>query len=256
MSRNQRSAQNLRMMVASALFMASAGTATAQFCPNGVCPPVTVTAPRVGGGTVVCYGSDCADMLRGMQEFSHFQAEVLAIPVDSPGAVDKSEFCNELKNKNPNGNSCPAGGPTVPRVPGYGISRDQYANTMANGCGDGSAAFVAANLMARVTVTGYTGDPNQPYPGLHLQDICNAHDACYAAQAGRGACDGAFDSALETRVNDLYTRGQDPHRNALNVARAYAAAVGLKGTSAYEKASADYRCAAWNASMDANQCPR
>jgi hypothetical protein len=191
-----------------------------------------------------------------MQQRNQFYMELQGLPIDDNVAVDPREFCGALKQQNPDPQSCPSGGTSVPLVPGFGISRETYAATRANGCGDGSLAFHALNLAARVTVPGYTGDPDAPYPGLNIRDICNAHDACYAAQDARSSCDEQFDVALQARVDQNYTPGGEPHRSASNVVRLYASAVGLKGQAPYDKAGAAHRCASWNADMEANQCPR
>ncbi len=226
--------------------------ATAQSCPNGVCPPVVVTAPRQGGGTVVCYGMDCAGILGQLSWQPPYLPNVDSLPEDT--GVDGEEFCDQLSDQRPDG--CEASGANVPWAPGINTSPEIYAAMYANGCGDGSLAFHAANLWAGQTIGGYTGNPDEPLPGLVIRDVCNLHDACYAGNGSKPACDAAFGSALEARLASQYVPGSAAYQFASDVVSAYSAAVGLLGTSAFENAASAYRCAVWNANMDANQCAR
>lgn len=248
--------RNTKVHLSLALALASVGgalplPAAAQSCPNGVCPPVVVTAPRIGGGTVLCYGMDCAGILSQLSWTPPPLNLNEATLVDDQ-AVDPEAFCEGLKGQRPE--DCSADGSGVPPAPGVNTSMPAFLALHANGCGDGSWQFEAANLAARFNVDGYTGNPDEPLPGLQIRDICNVHDACYAGGGDKPTCDANFGSALEERLRTQYVPDSAAYQYARNVMQAYSAAVGLFGTRAYENALNAYKCAVWNANMENNQC--
>jgi hypothetical protein len=228
--------------------------AAAQSCSNGVCPPVVVTAPRLGGGNVLCYGDACAGILSQLQFQGPHEVEQGALP-EEPG-VNGEAFCEELSKDENRPDDCAADGSDVPRVPGLNTSMPAFLTLHANGCGDGSWQFEAANIVAIVTVSGYTGNPDEPLPGLQIRDVCNAHDACYAGGGAKYFCDAQFGRDLEVALQSQYVVDSNAYLYARNVMAAYVSAVGLFGDRAYNNAKEAFECAVWNANMEANQCER
>lgn len=196
------------------------------------------------------------DILSQLWDVRNYELQLAGSPLQDQPPISRQDLCEALGQGNPDPGTCPNGGVDATRVPGLGTTFDNYANLYANGCGDDSATFQVANFIARFTVTGYTGDPNEPLVGFNIGGICNAHDACYAGQVGRSTCDNLFDEALTLQLSSQYVTGSEAFAYAGSVVRAYVGAVGLFGDNPYARATAVFRCAAWNASMDANQCPR
>jgi len=198
----------------------------------------------------------CVNIVAGMWDSINLENQLAGLPLQDQPPISRQALCSALAEANPDDDTCPNGGIDVPRVPGLGASFESYASLHANGCGDGSAAFQVANIFAGFQIAGYTGNPNEPLVGLNITHVCNAHDACFAGQAGFGECNVAFGIGLEATLQTQFVQGSTAYQNALSILNAYTAAVGLFGQDAYGRAGATYRCAAWNASMEANQCPR
>ncbi|HSX59955.1 MAG TPA: hypothetical protein VLF18_07130 [Tahibacter sp.] len=215
-----------------------------------VMPPVTVTAPTTGGGTVICSGNGCAMMLQMMQSQAYYELHDQMPPLgeESNTPIDRNTFCGNLRSQKPEG--CGASPPPAPLV---NISFDAFANSFGNGCGDGSWAGDIADLIAGTLVDHYSGDPNRPMSGINFTGACNVHDACYAGQGDRGGCDGGF----YTQLSGVCSAQSGEVRDICNgFAHAYSAAVSLGGQDAYDQAGQAYQCALWHDNMDDNSCPR
>lgn len=223
-----------------------AGAAQAQT----VLPPVVVTAPTTSGTNVICSGEGCAMMLQAMQSQAFFELHDYMPPIGEEGdtPINRTEFCNNLRGSKPSG--C---GSTSPPVPLVNISLAAYASTYGNGCGDGSWSGGIVDFIAGLLVEDYSGDPNEPMPGIHFQGACNNHDACYAGQGDRGGCDAAF----YTELSGLCNLQSGAVRDTCNgFAHAYSGAVGLGGQNAYNQAGQAYQCALWHNNMENNACPK
>lgn len=215
-----------------------------------VLPPVTVTAPTTSGGQVICRGNGCATMLQMMQSQAYYELHDQMPPLGEEGStpIDRNAFCNNLRQQKPD--DC---GSSPPPAPTVNISLEAYAASYGNGCGDGSWSGDIADFIAGAFVDHYSGNPDQPMPGINFNGACNTHDACYAGQGDRGGCDGAF----YTQLAGVCGQQSGQVRDICNgFAHAYSAAVSLGGQSAYDAAGAAYQCALWHDNMGDNACPR
>ncbi len=235
-----------------------AGAAVAQACTNNLCSTVQVTGSRVGGGTIVCRGSECAEVLFGLQSrvLELWDGEFPLDQADVP--VSKDEFCRSLKSSKPAG--CSTASNQAP-VPGLGISSGLYASMFSNGCGTGSTfeSLVAVSLETSGLVNNFSGDRNAPIasqPTFSFRNDCNAHDACYAGQLGQSQCDSAFASDMLNSCSAAFGAYSSDAASCQAFARLYSGLVGSLGHHAYTASEARMACSLWNQNMNANACPK
>lgn len=209
-----------------------------------VMPEVVVRANTVDGGQVSCYSFTCAGLVTQMQ--FDWQLEHATLPADDV-ALDKTLFCNKLKQLRPAGCSSAQ----APSAPIY----DPL--WQGNGCGPVSVPNWARNLtsVALNNVSpNYSGDLDAPFPGVSFLGACNAHDRCYATDMNRLGCDDIFNANMNNACSDS-TSG-----NALTICTSFAAtyftAVVQFGQSAYNEAQKVQQCAAWHFEMSVNGCPK
>lgn len=133
-----------------------------------------VEGVRIDGRTVLCTGTQCADVLRGLQ------IAALAEPLpyedtlpDTEPAVDGEAFCENLSDARPSG--CSASNPP----PSPGITVPGRQPWQANGCGTGGFAnlFVDAILTLSAN-THYSGNLDAPFAGVSFRGACDGHDQC------------------------------------------------------------------------------
>ncbi len=213
-----------------------------------VLPPVVVTAPATGGGTVLCTGDGCANLLASMQATAYFELHDHEPPIGEPNdaPIDREEFCSNLSDEEPD--DC---GSTPPPAPMVNTTLGVYATQYGNGCGDGGWAASIADFIAGPFIDDYSGNPNEPMPGIHFLGSCNDHDACYAGQGNRGSCDNALYTGLSGVCGAQTGEVRDI---CLGFAHAYSAAVSLGGQGAYNAAGLSYQCALWHKNMENNGC--
>jgi hypothetical protein len=251
-------AESARTLLALILFAAFSWNVSAQVCTAGVCPSVEVTAPRIGGGTIICRGSDCADMLQGLQSnIADLWDQEQPLGPDEI-AISKDDFCGALAASKPA--DCGTG-PGVLNVPGVGISPHTYGLMYANGCGTGSTFEALANAHLPSTAIGsnYSGNPDNPMassPNMSFRSSCVDHDVCYAGQLGQSYCDNVFASSLTSTCSASFGAGSDQHSLCQGFARLYSGAVGVFGHVRYQASEQTMRCALWNANMNLNSCPK
>ena len=213
-------------------------------------PPVVVVAPSGAGSNIICRGMACASILEELQAQSWYDMQTdqqsPIEPTDVP--VDRGMFCNQLRGSKPAG--C---GATPAPVPLVNTTLSSYQANYANGCGDGGLFASIGSFVAEILISAYTGDPNNPMTGISFRSVCNVHDACYAAQGDRGACDSDFPTGL---ANICSAHSGGVRDNCNGFAHAYSAAVTFGGGSAYASAGAAYQCALWHNNMESNQCPK
>lgn len=212
---------------------------------------VTVIAPKVGGGTIVCMGIGCGDMLRGLQEqrfnemYYDQEFPYMGLLEDVP--IHQAKFCSSLKATRPAGcnQSNPPASPGI-QVPG----KPPY---MPNGCGTGKLANVFADAMLEVVSRPtYSGDFQAPYPGVSFQSSCNGHDTCWASGGNKEQCDYTFRDDMISACG-----GNSPQNNVcLGFAGLYHGAVSTTGfaQSAYSSSIGDRSCAVWAENVRANSC--
>jgi len=214
-------------------------------------PTVFVTAPRVGGGTIICQGSACGEMLRGLQSIRlqemHYNQDFPDMGLLEEIPIHQSKFCASLKAAKPSGcsqtNPPPSPGITVVGKPPY----------QPNGCGTGKLANVFADALLEVaTRPTYSGDFQSPYPGVSFKQSCNGHDSCWAAGGNKQSCDFAFRQDMVSACG-----GESASNNVcLGFAGLYHGAVSNTGAaqSAYNNSIADRSCAVWAENMRSNSC--
>ncbi len=150
-----------RTALALGLALAAAVPAYAQV----VLPPVVVTAPATDGGTVLCTGDGCANLLASMQATAYFELHDQEPPIGEPNdaPIDLEEFCSNLSDQEPD--DC---GSTPPPAPLVNTTLAVYATQYGSGCGDGSWAGSIADFIASAIVDDYSGDPNEPMPSIEI----------------------------------------------------------------------------------------
>lgn len=97
-------------------------------------PPVVVTAPRIGGGTIVCRGEACAMVIAQLRQTAIDELLRMQRPVPLPEDIplSKSKVCSKLKADKPS--NCSFSSP--PSSPG--ISVPGQPAWQPNGCGTGT----------------------------------------------------------------------------------------------------------------------
>jgi len=195
-------------------------------------PPerIEVHGSRMASGSwsIVCRGIECktgadsvADMVRSMldkaamtyQEQEKVQKSVCAVMLNKKHAECwKFQTSGDLFGQNPALWAFPA---------------------MTNGCGAGSLGEAIAAKVATGT-HGFTGNLDQPLPGVSFLNACNNHDICYGSQVGKSSCDDAF------YRNMTAVCGSDSQCG--DFAYAYRGAVGVGGEKAYKEAGLVKQC--------------
>lgn len=214
-------------------------------------PPIVVTAPRVGGGTILCQGSACEGIMRDLQasrmeELMMYEQIFPDILEDIP--IEKSKFCASLKATKPA--NCNLDSPP----PSPGIYVPGQSGFQANGCGTGRLANLFADAaLYLATRPTYSGNFQAPYPGVSFQAACNGHDTCWAMGGGKDGCDFAFRQEMINACG-----GESAANNVcLGFSGIYHGAVTNTGMAqnAYNNSVAGRTCALWASNMRQNGCP-
>ena len=205
-------------------------------------PPVVVTAQTIRNG-VACYRQECAGAIESLSsaiEFGRRQmAMIQGVETPDPRELTSEEKCTAVRNSKPTG--C---GSAPPAINGIGGS-------VGNGCGAGWFSRTSGSALLSIThPIAYTGNIDAPIAGASFLNACNTHDACYAQQLARGACDATFNNNVNAAcgtATDIAT--------CLSMADKYAIAVTSSyGTDAYNASAAPYACYLYHKEMDANNC--
>lgn len=211
--------------------------------------PMIVTATATDGGDILCFRSGCEGILGGLLQDSLFEQMrlmnmqgLLDSDFEPELHVERSEFCERLKDSRPQG--CSKSSP--PSVPALD------PRWQPNGCGVGGWQDVALGLIAGLALPEFTGELDAPFPGVSFLGACNRHDQCYGIQLDKYSCDGRFredmadacaGSTLGTALEICFSAGS-----------AYHLAVTAHGDTAYESAGAKWECARWHLEMKINGC--
>ena len=213
-------------------------------------PPIIVTAPRIGGGTVVCRGEACAGVLQSLQETGGSkggdQSDHENPTEDIP--VNPAALCANLNANKPS--NCSLSNPP----PSPGITVPGQAAWSANGCGTGGAAeWFHEKILSYGFGDVYSGNLDAPYPGISFLAACNSHDACWGGANDRTWCDIIFEESMESACNSISnTSGWGSCRG---LASAYHAAVSSDpATNNYNETVAERSCALWASDMRENGC--
>ena len=202
-----------------------------------------MTAQTIRNGNVACYRQECAGAIESLSNAIEFGRQQMAIiqgvEAPDPRELTSEEKCTAIKNSKPA--SC---GSAPPAINGIGGS-------VGNGCGSGWSSRTAGSAALYIThPIAYTGNIDAPIAGASFLNACNTHDACYAQQLGRGACDTTLRNDI-TAACGTATDGQ----TCLQMRGEYAVGVASSyGTDAYNASAAPYACYLYHKEMDANNC--
>lgn len=212
-------------------------------------PPVRVTAPRIGGGNIVCRGEACEGVIQALrQEKIDYMIRMGQVPMDPEDiALSKSQVCSRLKAKQPA--NCNYSSP--PSTPGYDPA------WQPNGCGVGPRSnWFFDKVLNSSLFSNYSGDLDSP-AGVSFLSACNRHDQCWGQGMERTYCDLSFEDGMKQACEVL----TDP--NAFGTCRGFASAyhaavspTNSQSTAAYNNAVSALNCAAWAHDMKANGCPQ
>lgn len=201
-------------------------------------PTIPVTG-FTGGGRVLCRADECHSIMMDLREFS---PRTRMNPETGAPEIEREEFCDNLRTQRPE--QC---GNTAPPVPFIG------SNFVPNGCG--STLSTVGDLTESILrhLEGFSGNPDEPYPGVSFAGACNNHDSCYTSLgAVRGDCDAMFRNDVTAAC---YSSGP-PAATCLNFAAIFATGVSVGGQSSFNNGQAQAQCAQWHQDMEANQCSR
>jgi len=217
--------------------------------PIPTIPPVTATAPRIGGGpTIICRGSACAAFLDGLKAQynpENFVSEGMledGVPVPGP------QFCTGLKALKPNGcsssNPPPSPGIFVPGKPAW----------QPNGCGTGGAGDWFQDLALELLAgQAYSGNLNSPYAGVSFQNACDGHDQCWASGGNKGECDSNFGNNMQNACSQLGGSAGNSCSGFASLYHGIVSTVNGAG-NAYASSMSSRACAVWANDMRENSC--
>ena len=218
-------------------------------------PPVVVTAPRVGGGTIVCRGTACALVIAQLRQTIMDAYLRMQQPVPDPEDIplSKSKVCSKLNARRPA--NCSFNNP--PSSPG--ITVPGQASWQPSGCGTGPLANEFSKLALNVLYPAeYSGDLNAPFytPNgtVSFLAACNAHDQCWGEGNDRTWCDQGFRAAMQSQC-DTYVSNTTAWGTCSSMVSAYHTAVSnSQATSHYNESFAQRQCAMWASDMRENGC--
>lgn len=210
-------------------------------------PPIVVTAPRIGGGTIICRGMACAGVLKALAGPDYY-VELPLQPDTVSKPLDPDRVCANLEQAQPP--TCNAGNP--PSVPGYD------PNWIANGCGSGTFTSTFGSLLLSIdpTIPDYTGDLDNPLPNISFYGACTSHDRCYGTQGGPLHSKASCDALFSFDMSDVCSSSSSTYSTQCdNVRTQYVAGVqSFVGDNAYDAAQSELACAAWVSDMEENEC--
>lgn len=193
----------------------------------------------VPGSSIKCEGYICEEVLKTLTGPDLSNPEPLLGGTD--GIVNKDQFCENLKLGKPAG--CDANNP--PSSPGID------PNWVGNGCGDGTFKMVFAEAALTFSLPAYTGNLDQPLPGVSFFAACQAHDQCYGMAPAKSWCDDYF----HNRMYDACAAANPSYRSGCQgLADLFKHVVVAGGKSAHDAAQQNRMCAAWAKDMEENQC--
>lgn len=211
--------------------------------------PMELDGDMIVDDSVLCTGDGCRALLDSLSRDYRMDLYLLlnqqSTVDDAPTytlVVSAEQLCERLEDAKPRG--CSSSSP--PSAPGFD------PGWKPNGCGVGGWKDAALEIIADLGLRYFTGELDEPFPGVSFLDACNAHDRCYGLQSGKLRCDGYFRLAM-TEACDRGTMG-DVREICYGSVSAYHAAVVNHGKAAYESAGEDYACAQWHQAMENNHC--
>ena len=211
-----------------------------------VLPPITVIAPTTDGGNIMCRGTGClfAPMATQGAYASHDNYLEQSIIME-PGQVDREQFCNNLKKKQPR--NCRLG--SIPSTPVHD------PGWQPNGCGTGAIADAAVSGLLGILFVGYY-TLDEPYRGVSFESACDTHDRCFSSAGGFDTCNNNFSIGLANSCAGGTISGSNARFACENYAAAYRAAVSTDkfGGIAYTEAGKKLSCAGWYTAMKMNRC--
>lgn len=211
--------------------------------------PIVVTAPRIGGGNIICTGQACASILGAMSEQINYENLVQGLPIQDEPPLSKVQFCAYLKADRPSG--CSGSSPP----PSPGISVPGKPAWQANGCGTGGVGTWFQDAVLEVFASqSYSGDINSPFPGVSFRASCDIHDECWASGVNRTVCDMSFQASMNTACDQLADPGEWGTCRGFSSNYHGAVSTTNGSNSAYASSVSMRECALWAHNMRGNSC--
>ena len=239
--------KRLMLICAAGVLCGMGGNAVADIIPwEG--DPMELDGDMIVDDSILCTGDGCGALLDSLVSYEFDLYLLLNQPstLDETArytlAVSTEQLCERLEDAKPKG--CSSSGP--PSVPGF----DPY--WQPNGCGVGGWRDILLARLAGVALPTFTGDLDEPFPGVSFESACNDHDLCYGVQAPQYQCDNLFYAGMQVACE---TNTANATRTlCMSTAAIYFGTVAQHGESSYESAGQDRACAIWHQEMEANGC--
>ena len=232
------------VLIVPALWLASS-LATTNF------PPVVVTAPRIGGGNILCTGDACSAILASMANGINMENLTQGFPLEDNPPLPGPQFCSNLKADKPAG--CNGASPP----PSPGINVPGQAAWQPNGCGTGGVGGWFQDAVLEVFMSqSYSDDINSPYPGVSFLSACNLHDECWASGENRTQCDMGIQAAMNSACDQQLPAGSSGWGTCRGFSSNYHGALSTTNGShsAHATSSGARECALWAHNMRENSC--
>lgn len=212
-------------------------------------PSVLVTAQRIGGGTIICRGTGCANVMEGLQTKSplYYMNHDVPTPFEEI-PIKQLDFCRDLKAAKPS--NCSAANP--PSSPG--ITPPASSPWQPNGCGTGGMGdWFQDKALEMLAGRAYSGNLDEPFAGVSFTNACNGHDQCWAMGYGKGGCDTDFGMNMQNACSQLQGSSAD---SCSGFASLYHGIVSTTNaaSNAYSNSAAQRTCAIWASDMRENNC--
>jgi len=211
--------------------------------------PMELFGEMIVDDSILCTGSGCGPLLDSLAQ--EYQMDLYLL-LNQPSTLDETptytlavsteQLCERLEESKPKG--CSSSSP--PSVPGF----DPY--WQPNGCGVGGWRDFLLARLAGISMSTFTGDLDEPFPGVSFEPACNAHDRCYGVQISQYQCDNLFYAGMQSACES--NTANATRTLCMSTAAIYFGTVAQHGENAYESAGEDRACATWHREMEANDC--
>ena len=196
-----------------------------------------------GGAFAFCTGPECAQALASLEDKR--APYELELTLDAENGIDHGEFCQLMKDQQPE--NCDASDP--PSTPGTDPGWEP------NACGtSGFSNLLLDSGIGSFYSESYSGNFNAPFPGVSFRGACNDHDACWGVAGSRATCDNNFHESMRSACGSV---AQASSRTVCDgFAAAYFSAVSATniGNNNYQQSVESRKCALWAYDMKINGC--
>lgn len=242
--------KRLMLFFAACVLWAADGKAFADpILPPWEGDPMELDGEMIGDESILCTGDGCSALLDSLSRSHEMDLYLLLTrpsPIDETStytlAVSTEQLCERIEESRPEG--CSAS--DSPSVPGFD------ANWQPNGCGVGGWRDFLLARLAGISMPTFTGDLDEPFPGVSFEPACNAHDRCYGVQLPQFQCDDLFHVGMQRACES--NTANATRTLCMSTAAIYFGTVAQHGESAYDAAGQEHACATWHREMEANDC--